>query len=205
MDIFLTAGIALGLSAGFSPGPLTTLVISQTLQHGTREGVKVALAPFITDAPIVALSIFILAGLRNLETALGLISLFGGGFLVYLAYQSFRTAGINVEDAAKAPRSLGKGVMVNFFSPNPYLFWISVGAPTTVDAWSHGELRAVGFLAGFYACLVAAKMTIAVIAGKSRRLLTGPAYNMVMNILGGVLLLFALFLFREGLKYLGVI
>jgi threonine/homoserine/homoserine lactone efflux protein len=53
MDIFLSAGITLGLSAGFSPGPLSTLVISHSLRYGTREGVKVAMAPFITDVPIV--------------------------------------------------------------------------------------------------------------------------------------------------------
>jgi hypothetical protein len=48
---FLTIGIILGLSAGFAPGPLLTLVISETLQHNINSGVKVALAPIITDLP----------------------------------------------------------------------------------------------------------------------------------------------------------
>ena len=48
----LTAGILLGLSAGFAPGPLLTLVIAQTLKHNVREGIKVALAPLISDFPI---------------------------------------------------------------------------------------------------------------------------------------------------------
>ena len=45
----LTNGIILGLSAGFAPGPLSVLVISQTIQYGTGEGVKSAFAPLITD------------------------------------------------------------------------------------------------------------------------------------------------------------
>ena len=50
---FMTSGIVLGLSGGLSPGPLTALVISQTLRFGARGGMLVALAPILTDAPLV--------------------------------------------------------------------------------------------------------------------------------------------------------
>jgi len=53
MTNFLTIGIMLGTSAGFAPGPLLTLVISESLQHGVKSGAKVALAPIITDLPII--------------------------------------------------------------------------------------------------------------------------------------------------------
>ena len=49
----LAMGTFLGLAAGFAPGPLLTLVISETLQHDIKSGVKVALAPIITDLPII--------------------------------------------------------------------------------------------------------------------------------------------------------
>lgn len=64
----LITGLVLGLSAGVSPGPLTVLVISQTLTHGPREGYKVAFAPLITDAPIIALTIVVLTQLANSQT-----------------------------------------------------------------------------------------------------------------------------------------
>jgi len=57
---FLGIGLILGLSAGFAPGPLLTLVISETLQHDLKAGVKVALAPIITDLPIIIFTLFIL-------------------------------------------------------------------------------------------------------------------------------------------------
>lgn len=60
---FLTTGAILGLSAGIAPGPLLALVISETLRHGMKAGVKVALAPIISDLPIVALTLYILAKL----------------------------------------------------------------------------------------------------------------------------------------------
>ena len=149
MEVFLTAGIVLGLSAGFSPGPLTTLVISQALQYGVKEGLKVAVVPVITDLPIIALSVFVLSRLSESQGVLGSISVFGGLFLVYLAYLSFRTTKVELDIQGVEPRSLGKGTMVNFFSPNPYLFWISVGAPYAVDAWAQSSLGAVGFFAAF--------------------------------------------------------
>jgi len=64
---FLTIGTLLGLSAGLAPGPLLTLVISETLQHDIKSGVKVALAPFITDLPIIILTVC--GSLKNSSSA----------------------------------------------------------------------------------------------------------------------------------------
>jgi len=62
---FLSAGVGLGLYAGFSPGPLLALIIAQTIRHGPKEGVKVAFAPIITDFPIILISTFLLVYLSN--------------------------------------------------------------------------------------------------------------------------------------------
>jgi threonine/homoserine/homoserine lactone efflux protein len=42
---FLVLGSFLGLAAGTSPGPLLAVTISETLQHGKWEGIKVAVSP----------------------------------------------------------------------------------------------------------------------------------------------------------------
>ena len=202
MDIFLSTGITLGLSAGFSPGPLSTLVISHSLRHGTKEGLKVAIAPFFTDVPIVLVSIFVLAQLRDSHTAFGLISLLGAAVLFYLAYESFRADQVKVELGSAEARSLGKGALVNFLSPHPYLFWLTIGGPKVVEAWAQSPLKAAGFLGGFYVCLVGSKMLMAFIAARSKELLAGKAYRYVMRILGAALLILALVLLKEGLVFL---
>ncbi len=127
MDFFLSAGIALGLSAGYSPGPLNTLLISQALRHGAKEGLKVAMAPFITDLPIILISVAALSRLSGSRTILGAISIVGGLVLIYLAYSSFKTDKIDVDVNAAEARSLSKGTLVNFLSPHPYLFWLTIG------------------------------------------------------------------------------
>ncbi|MCA1961202.1 MAG: LysE family transporter [Desulfomonile sp.] len=205
MDAFFAAGITLGLSAGLSPGPLTTLVISQSLQHGAREGLKVAVAPFITDVPIILVSIFVLAQLRDSQTALGLVSLIGVAVLSYLAYESFKADRVEVTDGSAEARSLGKGALVNFFSPHPYLFWLAIGGPRVIEAWGQSALTAAGFVFGFYTCLVGSKMSLAFVAARSRPLLTGAGYRCVMRLLGAALLVLAFYLLWDGLVLLRVL
>jgi threonine/homoserine/homoserine lactone efflux protein len=198
MNFFLSGGIILGLSAGFSPGPLTTLVITQSLQHGMKEGVKTALAPFITDLPIILVSLLALSQFQQSQGILGLISLAGGLFLVYLAYMSFKTKAVDVDAGPSKPRSLTKGTLVNFLSPAPYVFWLTVGAPYAVQAWGESGLTAAAFFIGFYACLIGGKISMAVFASKSRQLMNGPVYSYVMRILGVLLLVFAYSYFRDA-------
>lgn len=200
----MVAGLVLGLSAGFSPGPLSVLLISQTLKHGTREGIKVSFAPLFSDAPIIALTMLVLTQIAGSQTLLGGISIAGGMFLLYLAYESFRTRGIELAGQMDAPQSLTKGVVVNLLNPNPYVFWLTVGAPTMVKAWTETPLAAVAFVASFYSCLVGAKLLLAVLVGKSRNWFMGKPYAYLMRALGVLLALYAVMLFKEGLTMVGM-
>jgi threonine/homoserine/homoserine lactone efflux protein len=194
----LIAGLVYGLSAGFSPGPLMALVISQTLKHGTREGVKVAMAPLITDLPIILVSLLVLTRLTDFKTVLGVISIIGGIFVAYLAYGNFRSPRLEVDGGRAAPQSLAKGVAANALSPHPYLFWLTVGGPVIVRGWSGSPGGSLAFLLVFFTCLVGAKILTAWITGRSRQWLSGRVYRSILFILGGLLAVYALFLIKEG-------
>ncbi|RLB62793.1 MAG: LysE family translocator [Deltaproteobacteria bacterium] len=202
---FLLIGIILGLSAGFSPGPLLALVISETLQHNIRSGIKVALAPIVTDLPIILISLVILANLANFHPVLGIISLVGGIFLLLLGYQSLKNQGINLDVPRLNPKSLTKGIFTNLLSPHPYLFWLTIGAPTMTNAMNCHPLAGVAFIGGFYVCLVGAKITVAVLTEKSRSFLTGNSYRAMIRCLGLFLIILAGKLFYDGLKLLQIL
>jgi len=199
---FLSAGMALGLYAGFSPGPLLTLVISQTLRHGPKEGVKVALAPIMTDFPILLVSTYLLILLSDYKMILGIVSILGALFLVYLAYGSIKTRGVEVNIDQEVPYSFVKGAIVNALSPNPYVFWITIGAPTIIKGLAESYIAPLLFVGSFLGCLVGSKFLLVVIAGKSKHFLTGRAYFYIMRALGIVLLAFAFVLFKDGLRLL---
>ena len=202
---FLTIGTILGLSAGFAPGPLLTLVISETIQHDIKSGVKVALAPIITDLPIIILTLFILAKLSNFHNILGIISLTGGFVILFMGYESIRAKGVALDLKETKPKSLTKGILVNALSPHPYLFWLSVGAPTITKALSQSIIAALAFICSFYALLVGSKIVLAILVGKSKSFLVGNVYIYTMRFLGLALCVLATVLFRDGLKLLGII
>jgi threonine/homoserine/homoserine lactone efflux protein len=200
---YLTIGAALGLSAGLSPGPLLTLVISETLQHGVKSGVKVALAPVVTDLPIILLTFFTLAKLSNFHDVLGAFSLAGGSFLLVMGYDTMRPKRVQWNSHVRKPRSLAKGILANALNPHPYLFWFSVGAPTMVKAMKVSSVAPLAFICGFYTLLLGSKVLLAIVVGKSGSFLEGNAYLYTMRLLGLILCVLALVLFRDGLKLLG--
>jgi threonine/homoserine/homoserine lactone efflux protein len=201
---FLATGTTLGLSAGFAPGPLLTLVISETLQHGVKAGVKVALAPVVTDLPIILLTVFVLAKLSYFHTALGIIAIGGGCFVVYLGYTGLRIKGVTVELHNIKPISLQKGILTNALNPHPYLFWFGVGAPLTLKAMGQSPLAVTAFIGSFYLCLVGSKIGLALVVGRFRSFLTGRTYRAIMRVLGILLIFLGLWLFYDGLTLCGL-
>jgi threonine/homoserine/homoserine lactone efflux protein len=201
---YLTMGAVFGLTAGISPGPLLTLVISETLRHNKTEGVKIAVAPLITDIPIVLLTIFILSKMASSDIILGLISILGGFFIAYLGYDSIRSKGIEIDVQNLKPKSIRKGIIVNILSPHPYIFWLMVGAPITVKAYQASPVAAFVFIIAFYVMLIGSKISIALIVDKSRAVLKNKVFIWTIRILGLVLLIFAILLIKEGIRYLGL-
>ena len=202
---YLTIGTVLGLSAGFAPGPLLTLVISETLKHDIKAGVKVALAPIVTDLPIIILTLFVLSKLSNFHRILGVISLIGGFVILFMGYESLRTKGVDFNAFESRPNSLTKGVLANALSPHPYLFWLAVGAPTMTKAMSQSISAPLAFIISFYFFLVGAKIVTAIFIGKSKTFLRGNVYIYTLRVLGLVLCVLAIVLFHDGLKLLEIL
>ena len=199
---FLTIGTVLGLSAGFAPGPLLTLVIAETLQHDIKAGIKVALSPILTDLPIIILTIFVLSKLSNFHGILGVITMLGGFFVLYLGYESIFTKGVELNLDQEKPKALIKGAITNALSPHPYLFWFSVGAPTMTKAMNLYPSAPAAFIIGFYTFLIGSKIFLAILVGKSKTFLSGTRYIYTMRFLGLTLCLLAMFLFHDGLRLL---
>lgn len=197
------SGTVLGLAAGLAPGPLQTLVISETLSHGGRQGIKIAAAPLITDLPIILVSLFVLNEMTGHDTVLGGIALIGCGFLLYLGHITFHARKPAADPEVYPSGSLIKGILANSLSPHPYLFWLSVGGPILLKSLGDGTLAAPGFLVSFYLFLVGGKVLIAGAIAKNRHRINEKQYRNIMKLLGIILLYFALRFGSEGLAWLG--
>jgi threonine/homoserine/homoserine lactone efflux protein len=195
----LLSGIAFGLAAGLSPGPMMALVISQSVRFGRREGVKVAFAPLCSDLPVILLSLFVLSRLANVAGALAWVSIAGGCFVAWLGYETLRTGMALETDSGQPPRSLPKAILLNLLNPHVYLFWATVGGPVILRS---GAAGATAFVAAFYVCLIGSKVTIALAAGGSRGLFSGRGRLILMRVLGAALAGLAIWLIVGGIRAL---
>jgi threonine/homoserine/homoserine lactone efflux protein len=202
---FLLSGALLGMAAGITPGPLLTLVISETLKHSRKEGIIIASAPVLTDVPIILLSVFILKKLSGFNFILGSISILGAFFIAYLAYESFTIKSIELNLQNNKIQSLGKGIITNISSPHPYLFWMTVGAPAILKAFRINPMSGLLFILGFYLFLVGSKIIAALIVDKSKSFLQSNTYIYIIRTSGFVLLVFSILFIRDGLKLFGII
>lgn len=199
MTEFLLAGVVLGLSGGLSPGPLLSLVVSETLRGGVRAGIGVALAPLLTDAPIILVVTLLLQPLADQRWPLALTQLGGGLYLAWLGVESLRFRSAELAPvAASGGFSWRRGVIANFLNPSPYLFWLAVGTPTLLAAWRNGWPAALAFIGAFYALLVGSKVLLAVALGRARRMLHSGGYIYLMRGLGLLLLTYAALFLRES-------
>lgn len=193
MLTFLAFGFSMGLSAGLSPGPLLTLVITASLRSGFGGGLRVALSPFITDLPIILLAVLLsnslpVAALRWVGTAGALV-------VIWLGVEALRAARHaalpGAEGAQAAPRrELWRGALVNALNPHPYLFWMAVGGPTLVRSWRISPWHTLAFIASFYGLLIGSKIAIAWLVSRQAGHLSVTWYRRILA--GCGLLLFGM-------------
>lgn len=189
---YLLFGLTLGFASGVSPGPLLTLVITASLRTGLAGGLRVAVAPLVTDLPIILLAVFALN--RMPGWALPAITVAGGLVVIYIGVEilrSARTATLvekSLPQTEQVNRELWRGVFVNALNPHPYLFWGTVGGPMMLAAWHKSVAYPLVFLTGFYALLVGSKIAIAWIIDHRAGALSLHLYRRILVVCGLVMI-----------------
>lgn len=175
---YIAQGLGYGFAAAVQPGPFQTFVLSQTLKRGWRRALPVALAPLISDGPIIALMLFVLSQLAAwLEKALHIA---GGLFILYLAWGAYRSWRSYSGKIAVAPgaQSMLQAAAMNALGPGPYVYWGTVTGPILIRGWRERPAHGIVFLAGFYLAMVGALAGMIVLLGTARQL--GPKINRVL-------------------------
>ncbi len=177
MFAYLIQGIGYGFAASVQPGPLQTFTITQTLKNGWRRTLPVALAPLISDGPILVLVLFVLSQVPG--WFLKFLYIAGGMFILYLAWGAWKAwRGFDAAAPATAHSSqqgVLKATLTNLLNPGPYIYWSLVTGPILVAGWRQAPLNGIGFLLGFYCTMVAGLAATILLFGIARQL--GPTVN----------------------------
>lgn len=201
----LLFGMIIGLATGLSPGPLITLVVSETLKKGKKEGIKVAISPLISDTPIILFVLVILSRVAERKFLMGVISLLGTCFLIYLGLSNLRTNIKESEDHLGKDNTLLKGITTNLLNPNTYMFWLAIGGPRILEGAQPDFSVAIHFIFGFYMMLVGSKTAVAIVVDKSKTFIRSKYYVYIIRVLGVLLIVFALTFVRNGLEFVGIL
>ena len=158
----------LGLSAAMLPGPFQAFLVSESVRRGWRRTLPVALAPLLSDGPVLVL-VFLVVG-RFPPALLDGLRVAGGVFVAFLAYGALRALIAGTFAGGAAYGGVVKGAVTNLLNPNPWLFWGLVGAPIAIAAWHAAPPHALGFMIAFYGVMVSATGALIVVFGSAARL-----------------------------------
>ena len=177
MWLYIIQGIGYGFAAAVQPGPFQTYLISQTLTKGWKRTLSAALAPLISDGPIIALCLLVLSQIPAWLQRFLYIA--GGLFILYLAYGAYRAWKNFDSDISSTESGTHQGVLkaalVNMLNPNPYIYWTLVTGPILLMGWREMPANGVGFLTGFYLSILLSLSAIIIVFGTARQL--GPKVN----------------------------
>ena len=200
----LASAFGLGAALGLLPGPVQLLLLTEATRGGIRRGFT-AMAG--TNGTFGLELLVLAAGLSVLvpgETALRVLKVVGGGFLLLLAWDAFRPAIRPSEDGPAASRSGStpflKGVFAVLLNPGAWVFLATTASALFATAVTKGGrplslLSAVAMVVGI--ALVDASMVL--LGGGVRRFRAAGA-RWLTPILACGLAAFGILLVIQGIR-----
>ena len=180
MWFYILQGIGYGFAAAVQPGPFQTYLISQTLTRGWKRTLPAALAPLVSDGPIITLCLLVLSQVPLWFQRF--LYILGGSFILYLAYGAYRSwrdfASNLPTTETGTQQNVLKAALMNALSPGPYIYWSLVTGPILLRGWRETPVNGIGFLAGFYLMIVSSLIAIILVFGTATKL--GPKISRIL-------------------------
>ena len=166
-------GISYAFACVVQPGPFQIFLISQSLTNGWRKTIPLVFAPLMSDVPVIILVLLVLTNVP--PDVLLILQCFGGVFLLYLAYNAYRTWSKfdqNLIRNISPQQNVFKAVMINLLNPNPYLGWSLVMGPLLIKGWVEDPVNGIVLLIGFYSSMIIYSIGMVILFAAARNL--GP-------------------------------
>ncbi len=169
------------------PGPTVTVIIANSLTHGTRAGLLNVAGTQLGLAIMIGV---LLAGLTSIIETMGWwfdwLRLAGAAYLVWLGYKLVRSGG-GLDKADSAPKPRGgfflQGFLVILSNPKALLFF-GAFIPQFVDPGGDYMLQVVLLGATFMAVATVLDGTYAILSGGAGAFLTRQRVRLVSRVSG---------------------
>lgn len=174
------------------PGPSVTIVLANSLAHGTRAGFWTILG---TEISVFSMVLVVAVGLQAVVAVVGAaffwIKLVGAAYLIWIGWNMFfRAGGLKFElmgGPDKASHFVWQGALVGWGNPKTLLFlgaflpqFVSLSEP------AFGQIIVLGLIVMAVATLTDA--TYAILAGSARHVITKTRIQILSRVSGMILM-----------------
>ncbi len=212
---FLASAFVISLTGAMSPGPLTTLAITEGARGGRWAGWWLSAGHGLIEGVLVVAIGLGLGSFLNQPTAGAVIGVGGGLFLMWAGWGLVSGAWggqLSLQTAATAETPIvtriglvPTGVALSLSNPYWSLWWASVGAGMVLTALEWGALGLVGFFLVHWLTDLLWLNLMSFLMASGRGLMNEHVYRGVLVACGLFLLGFSVYFIVGGLDFAGQI
>ena len=196
----IVLGAGFGINGAVSPGPMQTLLISESLLNGLRSSWRVAISSLVTDPIALTVALFFFASAP--DWCVAVIAFAGALVLSRIAWSELQTKTEDFEFHKKQPISFLQIWITNLTNPNLWIYSFTVNGTLISEFWRKGGLSlTLVYLITAYSVMIGCNLTIGGVVGAAKTLFNVKGLVYINRFLGIVLFLLALgFVYTGALK-----
>ncbi|HOJ93196.1 MAG TPA: LysE family transporter [Dictyoglomaceae bacterium] len=151
LNLFITSFL-IGFSGASAPGPMMTMVLTQSSIGGWKDSIKIVSGHAILEGVFVVLLVFGFQSVLNNPVFIKVFSFFGSLFLLYMGINLFvlvfkKEVEIKNSDPIKVPLPIA-GILVSLANPYWLLWWLTVGVNLLAQAKNFLVIGVLSFYVG---------------------------------------------------------
>lgn len=202
LTLFFTSFVV-AFSGAMMPGPLMTATISESAIRGPWVGPKMIAGHALLEILLLITLFFGLEPIFKNEWFFVIVSLAGGGIMIWMATGMFRSL---PELEIKAGSSTSKrnnlyltGILMSLANPYWIIWWATIGLGYVMISKAHGVTGVVFFFLGHISGDLVWYSAISVAVGKGRRFFSKRIYQTLVGACAVFLFGFAAWLVITGI------
>jgi threonine/homoserine/homoserine lactone efflux protein len=213
MELLLLAGSwwIVGFSGAMMPGPVTTLVVTESARRGFIAGPLITLGHVLLELAMVVALFFGLGDLLKQNIVAGFIGLLGGLFLLWMGFDIVRSAWLGKVSFNTVQRASGAstsshpvvaGILTSLSNPYWLLWWATVGAASLITFRAFGLAGVIAFYIGHTLADWVWNNIVAFVVATGRRVMTDQIYRGILVVCGAFLIALSFYFVSSGVSFL---
>lgn len=205
----------ISLSGVMSPGPISTLAVSEGARRGYRAGPLISIGHAVTELVMVGALALGLSHVLQQTTVAGVVGLLGGTVLAWMGLDLIRSAwqgrlSVDIDAEAgigRAPADgrrdlVTAGVLLSVSNPFWLLWWATVGSANMLRFLEYGLIGLGVFYVSHVSLDFGWNSLLSVLARSGRHVVSDRVFRGVLAVCGTFLILFAVYFVVAGIGFL---